>query len=265
MFIENENEIENNNGVESAGSPEPQLDAQPDLNVGQESSKEPASAPKEVPFHEHPRWKEVMAERDAEKQAKAELQRQLQEMRSQIQQFNQPKSNKPDFNEVRTKMGERLKTIDPEFGSYMALLEEQALSAKQEMSNLREERLVETLVGKFQELSSKSEVPAEMAGLYQAQLDQMYREGKIRSSADMEAAFKSVHEPLARVLEAREKAYLEKYTAGKKQEAGKPAPQPKGRSAPQGNPNQKTFADPAARKQALIADIVKQSKASSDI
>lgn len=255
-MLENEgNEIENEqlSDVSSEVSSEPQAESQPE-------QKDLATAPKEVPFHEHPRWKEVMEERNAERQARTQLEQQIAAMQRQMQESLKPKDNRPDFNEVRTKMAERLKGIDPEFQSYMSLLEEQALSSKQELAAFREEQFVNRAVGRFEELNKTNGVPAELHGVYRAQLDAAYREGKIRSLEDLEKTYKSIHEPVSKLIESREKAALDKYTTTKKEAASKPSAQPKGGAA---NASQsKVSNNPADRRQSLIKEAVQQLRAS---
>lgn len=263
MFVTENEEIENQSGVENEVSQEPQIDSPQEQQAGQESQQAATQQPKEVPFHEHPRWKEVMEERNAERQARTQLEKQLAEMQRQIQEASKPKSNQPDFNEVRTKMGERLKGIDPEFQAYMGMLEEQAMSAKQELQSFREEQFVERAVGRFDELTKKDNVPQEFVGLYRAQLDQAYREGKIRNLGDLENAYKSIHEPMNKLLEAREKSALEKYTAEKKAAATKPASQPKGKPANPSSP--KTFANEQEQKAALISRVANELRASRSV
>lgn len=259
-MLENEGiEIENESGVESEVSPEPQTESQPEPQAAA-----PAAAEKEVPFHEHPRWKEVMEERNAERQARAQMEQRLAEMQRQVQEAQKPKSTQPDFKEVSAKMQERLRGIDPEYQQYMSMLEQQALSAREELQAFREEQFVNRAVSRFDELNKTNGVPEEVAGLYKAQLDQLYREGKIRDLDSLEKAYKGIHEPFNKLLEAREKAALDKYTSAKKADATKPAAQPKGKPA---SPNQapKTFANPQDRKAAMVADVVKQLRASRDV
>lgn len=262
MFENEGTEIENQTDVTDGSSSETP-DAQPGQVEGQEAQ---ALAPKqpETPFHEHPRWKEVMAERNAEREAAAQLKTELAEMRRQMSEAQKPKSTQPDFKEISAKMQERLKGIDPEFHGYMSALEQQALSAKEELQAFREEQFVNSAVNKVQELNSKNGVTEEVAALYEAQLDRAYREGKIRSLADLEKAYQSVHEPFSKMLAERERQALAKYTTEKKAAATKPAAQPKGKAAPQGLGN-RTSANPADRRSALIAEAMTQIRASKDL
>lgn len=259
-MLENEgNEIENTSGVDQEVSQEPQTESQPGT---QEAS--PAQEQKEVPFHEHPRWKEVMAERDAERQARAQLQEQIAQMQRRLEEAARPKDNKPDFKEISSKMNERLKGIDPEFQSYMSMLEQQALSAKEELAAFREEQFVNRAVSRFDELTKADQVPTELTSLYRAQLDQAYREGKIRSLEDLEKTYKSIHEPLKAYLEKDRQAHLSKYAADKKSAATKPAPQSKGRAATPGETPTR-FANDGQRRAAIVKDIVAQMQAGKDL
>lgn len=263
MFVTENEEVENQSGVDQEVSQEPQNDSQQEQSAGQESQQAATQQPKEVPFHEHPRWKEVMEERNAERQARATLEKQIAEMQRQIQEASKPKSTQPDFNEVRTKMGERLKGIDPEFQQYMSLLEQQALSAKEELAAFREEQFVNRAVSKFEELTKKDAVPQELVPLYRAQLDQAYREGKIRSLEELEKTYTSIHEPLNKLLETREKSALEKYTAEKKTAATKPASQPKGKPANPASP--KTYANEQEARQATVSRVVAELRAARQL
>lgn len=259
MFENEGTEIENQTDVTPETSSE-SPDAQPEQSEGQDAQ---ALAPKEkeVPFHEHPRWKEVMEERNAERQARAQLEAQLQQMQKQIMEAQKPKSTQPDFKEISSKMQERLKGIDPEFHGYMTALEQQALSAKEELAAFREEQFVNRAVSKFDELTKADGVPSEVAGLYRAQLDAAYREGKIRSIEDLEKTYKAIHEPFNKMLAERERQALAKYTTEKKAAASKPAAQPKGKAAPTGTQS----TNPRDRRSALIAEALTQIRASKDL
>jgi hypothetical protein len=261
MFENEGTEIESQTDV-TPETPSESPESQPEQQEGQEVQ---AATPKqpEVPFHEHPRWKEVMEERNAERQARAQLEQQLQQMQKQILEAQKPKSTQPDFKEVSSKMLERLKGIDPEYAQYTEMLQQQALSAKEELQAFREEQFVNSAVSKVQELNSKNGVTQEVAALYEAQLDRAYREGKIRSLADLEKTYASIHEPFSKMLAEREKQALAKYTTEKKAAAAKPAAQPKGKAPAPGQPRGPTNSQD--RRSAMIAEALTQIRASKDL
>lgn len=221
-----------------------------------------AAAPKEesLPFHEHPRWKEVMAERNTERERAQALEQRLAEMDRRYQELSKPKSDKPDFNEVRAKMAERLKGIDPEFQSYMGLLEQQAIEARQAAESMREERLVENLKGKFDDLAAKSSLNPALKELYFAKMDAEYRAGNLRSVDALEKTFNAIHEPYAKHQEELKRAAIEEYTKAKKADATKPTGQPKGKAPAQGKVDFSKMS-PQEQRQFMNKQIVTQLRA----
>lgn len=205
-----------------------------------------------------------MESRDAANQRAERMESQLREMQRQLQESSrQARSDKPSFDDVRSKMGERLKGIDPEFHSYMQMLEEQALNANKAMESLREERLVESLKGKFEELSSKSSLDQTDKDLYFSKMDALYRAGKLRSAADVEQAFKTIHEPQAKRMEEQKRKWIEEYTKTKKADAAKPSGQPKGKAPPAMKPAELSK-NPQEARQQLNKLIVNQLRAARE-
>lgn len=258
MFENEGTEIESTTSDVTPDSPsESQNDAQPEQQ---------AAAPKQeeqrIPYE---RFQEMVAKRQEAEARMQQYEQRMADMERQFKASQQPKDTRPNFDEVRTKMAERLKGIDPEFQSYMGLLEEQALSSKQELARYREEQFVERAVSKFDELNKANNVPQELAPVIRAQLDEMYRQGKIRNLGDLESAYKSIHEPLNKLLEERERSALAKYTTEKKAAATKPAAQPKGRQAAPGQAQQKGPTDARSRRSSIIADVLAQTRASKEV
>lgn len=263
MFENEGTGIDDTNDVNLADPSPATDDAQPDAAQPEQNAQAAAPKTQEAPFHEHPRWKEVMAERNAEREASAQLKAELAEMRRQIQESQKPKDSRPDFQELRTKMSKRFEGIDPETQAYFSSLEEQALSAKEELRQFREEQFVNRAVSRFDELNKTNAVPTELVGVYKAQLDLAYREGKIRNMEDLEKIYRTIHEPISKLLSDREKASIEKYTTEKKKTATQPATQPKGKAAAPGQ-GPRTFANEQDRRAAMIKEAVTELRASRD-
>lgn len=253
-----------NTDVESQVSSEPTQDTQPEAKAeGQEAqSTQPASQPtKEVPFHEHPRWKEVMEERNAEREARRQLEARIADMQRQFQEQAKPKQ--PDTDP----MYERLKGIDPEFADYLKDVRSQAAIAKQlqeELTNLRQEQFVNSAQATFKELNTQNNVDPKLAKLYEQQLEAAYARGEFKDLGGLKATYQNIHKTFSELMGTHERQTLEKYTAGKKQDASKPASQPKGKpvSTAKGMEFSKNSAE--ARQQ-LIQAVLKQSRASSDV
>lgn len=224
MFENEGTEIES---TESDVSSEPSSEAQDSSQAAPQ-----AAAPKEetLPFHEHPRWKEVMEERNSERQRAQALEQRLADMDRRYQELSKPKSDKPDFKEVSSKMQERLKGIDPEFQAYMQMLEQQAMSATDKLTAFEEKQLVTSLTSKFEDLAAKNSLSPALKDLYFAKMDAEYRAGRLNSMDALEKTFKAIHEPYSRQQEELKRAAIEEYTKAKKADANKPTGQPKGKA-----------------------------------
>lgn len=223
-------------------------------------TEQQAAAPKEetLPFHEHPRWKEVMEERNTERQRAQALEQRLADMDRRYQELSRPRQEPK-----KDALLDRLIEIDPEFGNKFGEISKQAQLAAQlqeQLNSFKEERVVESLKGKFEDLASQSKLDPADKSLYFAQLDLAYRQGKLRSPADVENHFKAIHEPRAKQLEAYKRAAIEEYTKAKKADANKPTGQPKGKAPAAGKVDFSKMTQQEA-KQFLNKQIVTQLRA----
>jgi len=250
MFENEGNEIES---TQSDVSQESSSDSQSDAQTTQQ-----AAAPKELPFHEHPRWKEVMEERNSERARAQALEQRLADMDRRFQESSKPKPQDP--------MYERLKGIDPEFADYLNSLKsraEKAEALEQRLETFERSQFTNSALNKFSELNKANSVSPELATLYQAALEQQYQNGNIKTVADVEKAYQAIHSSTKKFLEAQERSVIEKYTASKKKDASSPAGQPKGRSPAQGQ-KVEFSKDPQEAKAQLIKNIAQAMKSGRD-
>jgi hypothetical protein len=256
MFENEGTEIESTQSdVTQESSSETQPDSQP--------AQQAAAPQKEEPRIPYERFQEMVQKRQEAEARMEQYEKRVAEMERRIQESQRPRDNKPDFNEVRAKMAERLKGIDPEFQSYMSLLEDQALNANKALETIREERLVENLKGKFDELAAKSSLTPALKDLYFAKMDAEYRAGNLRDAAALEKTFKAIHEPYAKHQEELKRQAIEEYTKAKKADASKPAAQPKGKAPTPGKVD--LSKDPQEAKQQRNAFLVAQLRAARNI
>jgi hypothetical protein len=254
-MLENEGaEIESTSDVTQDSSSEGQVNTQQAQNDSVPQGKT------EVPFHEHPRWKEVMEERNTERQRAQALESQLQNLQRQFQDSQKSQSKPQD------PMYERLKGIDPEFADYLKEAREQAALAKQlqeELQGLRQEQFTTSAVNKFNELNKANNVSPELAKFYEAAMEREYSQGRIKTLADVEKAYATMHDGMKKYFEAQERAAIEKYTSSKKKDSSSPTGQPKGRSAVQGQKIEFSQ-NPQEAKAQLIKHIAQTMKAGRD-
>ncbi len=251
-MFESENEIENQSGVDNEISQESQVESQPSDQVQQEAAPKAEPQSTELPFHEHPRWKEIMAERNAERQQRQALEQRLAQLEQSKQEVKKPAVDP---------MYERLKGIDPEFADYMQGLKtraEKAEALEQRLEQFEQVQFANAAKSTFSELNSANKVSPEIARLYEQQLEAAYARGEFKDISGLKEAYKRVHDTFSEVMKMQERSILENYTKTKKQDATKPSSQPKGK------PASSAPAKPMSRSE-LVQSVLKQTRASSDI
>lgn len=265
MFIE-ENESIESQDVNQESSSESSQESQPQAPVPSQEAKAQAPADpnnnSNVPFHEHPRFKELIEEKNKYREELNAIKQQSAELQRQFQASQQP----PKAAEV-DKMYERLKGIDPEFAEYLKELKQTAGKATQleaQMQEQRESQFVQTAVSQVNSLHEKNALSPALREIYNQQLDNLYMQGKIRSASDLEGAYKQIHEQYAKVIEDVRRAERESYVADKTKVAKVPVSAPRG--APARAPSKTEFSkDPNTAKSQAIQTILQQVRAEKEI
>lgn len=257
---------EENNDVMSESSPEPQEQSTQTDSSSQEQSEpivEQAKPETAEPFHLHPRFQELVSQRNEEREARRELQRQMQDMSDQMRALQ--KSEQPKSPAIK----DRLKGIDPEFADYVSRVEKVDTIEKelQELRNFRNQieartaqQQTETFITKFY---SDNKVPDERQELYQALLMKTANENKNLRDSDLPDVMKSIHEKLNKTFQSLERQTTQKYVENKSQSAAKPTSQPKGQPVKSGK--MEYSKNPGEARQQLVQQILQQTKASKEI
>lgn len=178
------------------------------------------SAEDNVPFHEHPRFKELVSQKnEAMEQAKTLSERYAQ-MEEQIRKLQAPQAKKEE-----NPLYSRLKGIDPEFGgefekvaSSLKELEE----LKQWKSNFEQEQVRTRTVATVNQLHETNKVPSELRELYNQQLEGAYARDPKTFMKDVSASYKSVHDRMSKILDSVKRSERESYVTGKKADAATP-------------------------------------------
>lgn len=180
-----------------------------------------------VPFHQHPRFQELIAERRAIKEQNETFQRELQELRQQMKQ-SQPQQQSKD------ELMERLKGIDPVFAERFGKLSELD-AVKQELAEMKAWRdqtsaqtVQQTVQSSKEKFYSDHKVPAEHREFYEAQvLLEAQKNPQLRAS-DLPQVLKGVHERVSKLLTSTQREATKQLVENKQAAAAKPATQPKG-------------------------------------
>lgn len=197
------NEVE---GESSAPEQEPEVQEPVEQEESVEEAK-PESEPKEEqkPFHEHPRFKELIDERN--------------DLRSRLEALEK-RAEKP-AEASKDALVERLKGIDPEFGERFEKLD----SSRQELEELRKWRKqaeaneirtqVETRLSK---LEDEYKVPEALRNVYRLELEQAARNNPKMGLDDISSAYKSVHEKFSKLFDNVKREERKKYVVDKRKD-----------------------------------------------
>jgi hypothetical protein len=221
----------------SESSAEETNEQQTDSNDAPAEEAAPAAKSEDnVPFHMHPRFQEVISEKNALKEQTAAFQRELAELRTQI------KSSTPA---EKDELMERLESIDPKFAGLLRNMRDELKSTKQQLedfSSWRQQSSQETVQERVGNLKSQfyteNKIPEDRKAIYEAMVQaEAGRNPKLKVS-DLPGVLKQVHESLGKMFQTVERDTTKKFVADKKSEASKPAPLAKGAPAKATKPEQ---------------------------
>ncbi len=232
--------IESDVSTEGTASPESASSAQTQDAAPQETAP-PAT---EVPFHEHPRFKELVEQKNKYGQEATTLREQNQQLASRMAQIekqyqtqSQPKA--PDYNPLF----DQIKTVNPEFASFIKenytkaqqvdILQQDLQQLKEFHTSYQQQQALST----FDRLCTDNKVDPDFKEIYQAAVANAANARNADINA-LPALFKEVHGKLSKTLEARDRKQRESYVAAKTQDKtpvskpGGPSPAPRQSTAP---------------------------------
>lgn len=198
--------VEVNPGESSAPQPEVESSA-PEVAKQETAAKEPQYIPYE-------RFKEI-------NDAKNEFQKRLEEQDRRLKEFQTKfeESSRPKAPSKEQQLVERLKGIDPEFGSWA---EKQEASAK-ELAELKEwraqaqkEQYIATATAKVSNLKSELKVDASLHSLYLNNIPMG------ATPEQIEQRYRDMHASTMKYIESEKRASLAEYSKAKKQDAAVP-------------------------------------------
>jgi len=216
------------NDVSSESSPEPES---PSLASGQEGSQKQQSSPESkqdtTPFHEHPRFKELVQQKNDFAKRVETYEKELSDLRSRFD--SKPKEA---VESAEAKLISRLKGIDPEFGTWA----EQQQKLQSELSELKQWKVqneqqtyLNSARSVAERLQSELKVDPELHNMYLQQIPMGTPVDKISQM------YKDINDKVSKLFEAKERAALSKYSDSKKVDAKVPV-SAKGRAV---NPSNK--------------------------
>lgn len=208
---------------------ENQASSAPDQGDGQQDAAPSQSQDANVPFHEHPRFKELIEQNRAFKseiaQAREATQRLNQQYEAQAQEL--AKYSKPQ-GPTHQQLLDRLRQIDPEFGQFQSQIAEKLNGVdslqkeinefKQWREQVASEQTRNQAESKLTSLYGQYKVPQELQGFYRQSIENMAYNNRNATVADLDAYFKQTHEGITKFLNDRDRKLRESYVTEKKKD-----------------------------------------------
>lgn len=236
MLEENDVAVENISDETNQASSEPETTASTSEGKTVEA-KEMAETEttKDVPFHEHPRFKELIEQKNAYEQRSKAMEEKYAQMERQLQELSKPKDMTPNKREA---MINRLKGIDPEFADFISELA--PVKSLEEMKNaLMEQQQTQfrtQAVSEITKMHSENKIDPTLQAKYNQELELAYQRGQIRSMDDVKTIYKNIHDGYTKLLEDIRRRDRQSYVADKKTDTKAPTSQPKGKMATPAKP-----------------------------
>lgn len=252
-------EVESESGAEEA-SPEPaQTEGQEQASAAPAKEANPDSAP----FHEHPRFKELVEQKNQALSQQKALEERLAQFESRWQ---QQQAQAPKAEASKDELIEHLRTIDPRLADRLekftnALPKFETMQT--ELQNFKQEQFKTTAINTINGLHESNKVAPEMRQWINNQLDLQYMQGTLK---DIPSAYKSIHEGYSKFIEGVKRSTLEGYVPAKKADSNTPATLTKGKPASQSGKKASEFSkDPEVARQQVVSRYLKQVKAEADL
>ncbi len=247
--IENEGEV----SVEQESSaPAPVTESTESESVSTEAKPKT----EEAPFHEHPRFKELVEERNQWKTKSSEYERRMADLDRRLQDLSKPKTIDPAQAE-RQELMTRLKGIDPAFAKLMEDLSDKASRVDQVNQTVQEreaEYVRNTAMTQINAMHAENKVPKEFQDLIQNQIELAAMRDPRIGLHNLKEVYQKVHQSFNGVIEGVKRSERESYQKAKTTDSNAPVTQSKGSPA---KPGSKPFEYSKNREEAK-AQVTKQ-------
>ncbi|HYE72212.1 MAG TPA: hypothetical protein VEF04_02735, partial [Blastocatellia bacterium] len=227
------------NTIEETSAPQIEsTDSQSVETSAQQSEVSQEQSEKQVPFHEHPRFKELIDYRRQSEERLAAYEQQIQEMQRMYQEALKARQPQPEINPFVAK----LKEIDPRYGEWAESVEARASKAEaveQELQQLRTERLINQYESAVERLHSEHKTPDTMKARIKRELDAAVIRGEVKLQ-DVPRAYKQAFDDYTKWLDEVKRSERASYVQDKSKDATAPSSQPKGKLPPRNEKGQFT-------------------------
>jgi DNA repair exonuclease SbcCD ATPase subunit len=245
---------------------------------GGQAAAAPAAKPEQqepqTPFHEHPRFKELVEQKNQALAAQRSLEQKLAQIEQRFSQQQQQQPQTPSKEETeRQALIEDLRKVDPRLAaqieaSYKAQSTVAQLQAKleqfeQAQRQTQQQAQIQTAVSKINGLHEANKVSPEVRQFINDKMDLLYMQGKLNVQ-NIDSEYKTAFDGISKYVEQLKRAERESYVADKKKDAAVPTSQPKGQPAKPAPKKPQWSKDPEVARQQIVNRFLKQQAANKD-
>lgn len=257
-------EVENESGATDEGaSPEPSTTEGQAEAPGKEASN---NKPETTDFNEHPRFKELIEQKNYERTQREYFQKRLEQLETKMSQPAQTQKQQ----EAKDELIEDLEKIDPRLAARLKQFTESHSTVQDlvkklegfEKQNTEREQMqtVNTAVSKINSWHDSNKVSPEVKQIINDKLDLLYGQGKLNLQ-NLEKTYNDTFAGLKKFEDAIKRSERESYVKGKKEDAAVPTSQPKGMPA-KAAPKKPTWSkDPELARAQVVSRFLKQQSA----
>lgn len=231
----------------------------------------PQQQPDTTPFHEHPRFKELVEQKNQALTAQKSLQEKYEAMERQLKELSTPKvqtqAEKDELIEDIRKVDPRLAERLEKFGKSVSSVEQ--LQAKleayeQNQAKSQQQQVVQSAVAKINQLHETNKVSPELKSFINNEIDRQYMSGQLKELSQVESLYKAVHEQYSKFVDSIKRSERESYVKAKTPDSKVPASQPKGEPAKPAPKKPAYSKDPEVAKQQIVSRYLKMKAAEKD-
>lgn len=225
-FEENEIEEQDANELQESSTEDSSPSESESQNDGEveETQQEPepqaAQAASEPPFHEHPRFKEIIEEKNSLQRRVEEMQQEFQERMEQIQQAQEASTKKED------PLFERLDSIDPEFAGKFREIYQNTQAAQTQLQQFQEwqqaqqnEAIANRFYSEVDGMVAEAKVPEALHDVYRLEMETIAKNNPHLDFQDLPKVFNDVHQKWQTRLDGLSRAQKQQYVQSVKKSA----------------------------------------------
>lgn len=267
----NEEQSLDANISEESSAPEQEVTTnEQQTSSSSEASTAASDVQKEQPFHEHPRFKELIEERREYRERLEQEAIQRARLEERLSAFERMQQKSAESQEPA--IFSKLDGIDPDLAKVMRDMYSKAQNTskfERELAELKQsyqaeiqQRQSNTAIQEIDRLHSEFKAPKEIQGAIRAMIREAASENPKLTLKDVPALYKQAFDSMNGYIENIKRADRQAYSEAKKKDAKAPATQPKGKSP--GTPKSEFAANPDVARSQLVERVMQQIRASKE-